>query len=88
MKILSLNHETNDFEVFHITDEFAKWCIDHNVSDEEAEEPEYFNNFVTDFFRGLGYDNPEFKTFCVCDDDETVRVIEVYPDEHIIEMVE
>jgi hypothetical protein len=88
MKIISLNHTSHDFEVFHITDEFAKWCIDHNVSDEEAEEPECFNNFMTDFFRDLGYDNPEFKTFCVCEDDEPIRVLKMYPVEYIVEIIE
>lgn len=87
MKILSLNHEANAFEVFYITDEYAKWCIDNNVDDYEFNDASCFNDFVTDFFRDLGYDNPEFKTFCACDDDEKVRVIEAYPDEHIIELV-
>lgn len=88
MKIISLNHDTHDIEVFHITDEYAKWCIDHNVADEEWPEPECFNDFMTDFFRDLGYDNPEFKSFMVCEDDEPVRIMEAYPDEHIIDLSE
>lgn len=88
MKIVSLNHETNDVEVFYLTDEYAKWCIDHAIGDEEYEEPERFNNFMTDFFRDLGYDNPEFKSFMRIDDDGTpVNILEAYPDEHVIETI-
>jgi len=85
MKIISLNHESNDIEVFHITDEYARWCIDHNVSDEEFEEPECFNDFMTDFFRQLGYSNPEFKTFMRLEDDTVVNIMEAYPNKHIID---
>ena len=88
MKIISLNHTTHDFEIFHITDEFEKWCAKHNLSKEEADEPENFNDFMTDFFRELGYDNPEFKTFCVCDNDEPIRIMEMYPEEHINEIIQ
>lgn len=87
MKIISLNHDYHDIEVFHLTNEFEKWCTEHNVSEEEAEEQECFNDFMTDFFRNLGYNNPEFKTFCVCDDDEPVQIIEAYPNQHIIETI-
>lgn len=83
MRIISLNPDTENIEVFHITDEFVKWCIDHNVGDEEFEEPECFNDFMTDFFRQLGYTNPELKTFMRVEDGTTVNIMEMYPDEHI-----
>lgn len=38
---------------------------------------------MTDFFCQLGYTNPELKTFMRVDDGTTVNIMEMYPDEHI-----
>lgn len=96
MKIISLNHETENIEVFHITDEYKKWCAE-NADKYDEEDPENntdfysysecFNDFVTDLFRRLGYDNPECKTFMRVADDTPVNLVEIYPDEHIIDIL-
>lgn len=81
MKIISLNHSTNNVEVFHLTDEYKKWLKDHDMTGDEDGFP--FNDFMVDFFRSLRYSDPEFKDFLIVEDDETAALVEVYPEEHI-----
>ena len=90
MKIIVLNHETENIDILHITDEYEKWCA-QNAHRYDEDDPgntcysECFNDFITELFRQLGYDKPEFVNYMRVADDTPVHLMEIYPDEHIID---
>ena len=82
MKIYILNNENMSIDIIHAGNKFAVWCIDHNIGDEEYDDPEVFNEFVTDLLKSLGYDESvaEFAQYIRCDEGEEVTMRDVFPE--------
>lgn len=82
MKIYLLNNENTSIDIIHVGNKFAVWCIDHAIGDEEYDNPEVFNEFLSDFLKELGYDENTalFAQYIRCDEGEEVTMRDVFPE--------